>query len=110
MSIEKMTSDEEYLEELPNLIYSTTQTDSPLRKLPVDIAVNVWTSHTIQEVDEVDYAAEFLADVVKAMGGTIRLSMVPEKTVQNFFKDRNTCMYHEHTLTKSPCYKAKRGA
>jgi hypothetical protein len=110
MAIEKMTSDEEYLEELPSLIYSTTHSQSPLRKLPVDIAVHVWTSHTIGAADKVDYPAEFLADVVKEMGRMLRFNCVSEKAVRIFFGSIHTCKYHEHTLTDSPCYKTKRGA
>lgn len=109
MSIEKMTSDEEYLEELPNLIYSTTQSQSPSRKFPVDIAINVWAKHIFRATNIVDYPAEFLADVVKEMGGKLRDTPVLEKGVQNFFGTINTCVYHEHTLTNTPCYKVKRG-
>lgn len=53
--------------------------------------------------------SEFLADVVKEMGGKLRVTAILEKGVQTFFGTIKSCVYHGHTLTKGPCYKAKRG-
>lgn len=106
MSIEKMMSDHEYVLELPNIIYSTSRSQSPSRMLAVDIAVNVWSQDTIGRTDQADYSAEFLVDVLKA--GLRRGISLPQN-VQAFFKSKDTCVYHEHTLTNTPCYKVKRG-
>ena len=106
MAIEKMMSDTEYMAELPNLIYSTSQSQSPSRKLAVDIAVNTWSVETIEGADKSNCPADFLVDVVKA---GLRRNTGEPMGVQAFLMPKNTCVYHEHTLTKTPCYKVKRG-
>lgn len=106
MAIEKMMSDTEYVAELPNLIYSTSQSQSPSRKLVVDLAVNTWNAETIGGVEQANYPAEFLADMVKA---GLRRGVSSPMGVQAFLKSKNTCLYHDHTLTNTPCYKVKRG-
>ncbi|OSS48928.1 hypothetical protein B5807_06918 [Epicoccum nigrum] len=106
MAIEKMMSDTAYVAELPNLIYSTSHSRSPSMKLAVDIAVNVWSGDTIIDADQADYSAEFLVDVVKA---GLRRNTGESMGVQAFFMPKDTCVYHEHTLTNTPCYKIKRG-
>ncbi|KAG9200392.1 hypothetical protein G6514_007064 [Epicoccum nigrum] len=52
--------------------------------------------------DQADYSAEFLVDVVKA---GLRRNTGVSMGVQAFFMPKDTCVYHEHTLTNTPCYK-----
>lgn len=106
MSIEKMTSDKEYVVELPSLIYLFSRSQSPSRKLAVEIALYIWSQETINGVDQANHPAEFLADVVKA---GLRRNTSSTEGVRSYFKQMNTCVYHEHTLTNTPCYKVKRG-
>lgn len=106
---DKMRCDDEYSDHLINLVYSTTSQDSPYRKLVVDLSLNVWLPITTEALQKVGYTSEFLADLGAAFLVTKRSVRIGVYDFLHTSYNKDACLYHEHTVTKSPCYKASRG-
>jgi hypothetical protein len=100
---------------LHDFIYQHTNYGSPHRKLAVDLAVNVWPDAFLEEKALSGYSREFLVDLVAELATKGRVSHVERGSMRDFFKDIDTCIYHEHTITEIPystipCYKTKQRA
>lgn len=106
IAIEKMSYDDTYSLDVPNDIYRLTKADSPYRRLTLDIAVSMWDEEDFSGSIDQGYPIDFTADLLSAMGKKIREGVV-NKSPREFFENVNACKYHEHTLTKTLCYKTK---
>ena len=111
--IEKMVEEDSYYD-LDSFIYRNTSPGSPHRKLCVDIALSVWSDSYLGagNPSRLLYTNEFLLDVIAELITKGRVSHVERGNMRDFFKDIDTCIYHEHTITKIPnsiipCYKTK---
>lgn len=93
---------------LVNLIYSTTSQSSPYRKLIVDLGLKTWPSTANEDLKTVECTAEFFA----GLGAEFLVTARSERLgIYDFLHTRykqNACLYHEHTISKAPCYKVSR--
>jgi hypothetical protein len=115
MIIEKMVAADAY-HLLQHFIYRYTDSRSPHRKLAVDLAVNAWHDWVLEDIGSIDNPFpdphEFFTDVIAAFAVKGRAARIEHVSPREFFKDIDTCIYHEHTITEItrsiiPCYKTK---
>ena len=111
--IEKMVEENIYYD-VYVFIYRNTSLGSPHRKLCVDIALNVWPDSWLGpgNLSRPPHTNEFLLDVIAELVTKGRVSHIERGNMREFFKDIDTCIYHEHTVTEIPnsiipCYKTK---
>ena len=115
--VKNMTAEDSlWLCNLPGLIYSNTTRESPHRKLVIDLAVHTWSEMYLEnQYNLIEFMPpEFHLDLIAALGVKGRAARIEHVSVRDFFKDLDTCMYHEHRNVKvpyaiTPCYKIKYG-
>lgn len=105
-----MSDDEEYIDHLPKIIYPLTPKTSSHRKLVVDKATKVWLPVSFKSIQSTGHPVDFLADLGTALPSTVRDGGVKAVGAYEFFKGIDACVYHEHTITKTPCYQVQRGS
>jgi hypothetical protein len=84
-------------------IYPYSTESSSHRKFAIDIFVHCWDRAAWSE--DIKHPAEFLSDVIKAIGPNVS-SGIKEQRLKDFFDLDDTCKYHDHG-SKKPCYKTK---
>jgi hypothetical protein len=90
----------------PGVIYPHTSTQSPHRRLAVDIALNTWPPILLSANTKMDHPSEFIADLMTQMGRRFREG-VEQQGIRQFLEQIDKCKYHEHAMTDTPCYKTK---
>ncbi|USP80294.1 hypothetical protein yc1106_07568 [Curvularia clavata] len=102
--INSLAAEDSFIPSLPTVIYNNSAARSPHRRFVVDTVINTWSPDSFLEMSQETYPYEFLLDLAIAMGSKIRtgVSRVPPT---EFFKDFDSCKYHEHTKKDAPCYK-----
>jgi hypothetical protein len=88
---------------LASWIYSCSAGCSSHRKLAVDVFVHCWARTGWTR--DIKHPAEFLSDVIKAIGPNVS-SGIKAQDFEAYFDLKNTCEYHDHGPEK-PCYKSK---
>lgn len=109
VEIERMITENVHNSDLSCTIYPLTEAESPHRKLPVDIIVMFENRTNYEALSEDVHQFEFLKEIIISMASKLGTGFVKGTSKSGFFKDVDTCKYHEHTLTNTPCYKTKRG-
>lgn len=113
MIIEKMVV-EDYKYVVEDTIYKYAEPGSPHRKLAVDLAVNTWNDELLESIGDPDslWPQDFVVELLSAFAVKARSAPIVKVSTREFLKDIDTCIYHEHTITKIPnsiipCYKTK---
>jgi hypothetical protein len=88
---------------LAGWIYSCSAGCSSHRKLAVDVFVHCWVRTGWTQ--DIKHPAEFLSDVIKAIGPHVSFGIKTQR-LKDYFNLDDTCKYHDHGSEK-PCYKSK---
>lgn len=97
-------------QDLAQWIYPNSSEGSPHRTLAVDTFVNVWPRDTWPECKYSlgeNVPPQFLFDVLANIGPNLENGIANVASPAEFFKNLDTCKYHEHTRVNQPCYKIK---
>ncbi|KAF3036987.1 hypothetical protein E8E11_002811 [Didymella keratinophila] len=106
--MEKMVCDDLVYADLAKDAYAVPSTDSPHRKLAIDIAINVWPREMFAIVADRECPPRFQTDLITAMGNLLRdCGRAGGQSVADFFASVKPCQYHEHTMTGTPGYRTR---
>jgi hypothetical protein len=105
--IEKMISNNAPFVPLASAIYPFSNANSPHRELARDIFLVMWPRFRLACLLDNDQPDQFRRDVLNVIGQKLEHGLGAQ-TIPGYFADqRDECLYHEHRLTRTPCYKER---